>query len=123
SRRLGHGFTIALGLVGWAVVIGAPALGWVDAPPAPNASVAMFIVVILAARALAFRLIEGTVLSLDSSYYVAAALCVGADEAGRLVALALTVDAFVRLANARREGRIDPDGWWAELGYVVYFGG
>src|SRR5438445_335603 len=44
-------------------------------------------------------------------------------RAGRLVALARTVDAAVRLAIARRRGRPDPDGAWAELGYVVYFGG
>ncbi len=123
SRWLGHAFTIALGLLGWAVVIGLPALGWLPVAPAPALAIVVFVTVILAARALAFRLVEGSVLALDSAYYVAAALCVGAVEAGRLVALALTFDAFVRLANARRERRVDPDGWWAELGYVLYFGG
>src|SRR5207253_2278065 len=82
-----------------------------------------FIIVILAARALAFRIVEGSVLSLDSAYYVAAALCVGSVEAGRLVALALTVDATVRLAIARHLRRVEPEGWWKELGYVLYFGG
>jgi diguanylate cyclase (GGDEF)-like protein len=123
SRWLGHGFTIALGVLGWAVVLGLPALGVLPTTPAPALAIVLFVTVILAARALAFRLIEGSVLALDSAYYVAAALCVGAVEAGRLVALALTVDAFVRLANARRERRFDPDGWGAELGYVLYFGG
>jgi diguanylate cyclase (GGDEF)-like protein len=83
----------------------------------------MFATVILAARALAFRLIEGSVLSLDSAYYVAATLCVGTVEAGRLVALALTLDAFARLVAARRRGQVNAEGWFAELAYVVYFGG
>jgi diguanylate cyclase (GGDEF)-like protein len=139
SRSVGHGFTIALGLLGWLVVLVAPVLGVVT-PTAPNAfSVAMFAVVILAARALAFRLpgkqrhvdpegreasvVEGSVLSLDSAYYVAAALCVGSVQAGRLVALALSIDAAARLWIARRDGRSDSDGRWAALGYVLYFGG
>ena len=66
--------------------------------------IALFVVVILTARALAFRLVEGSVLSLDSAYYVAAALCVGAVDAGRLVAIALTVDASARLYFTRRQG-------------------
>jgi diguanylate cyclase (GGDEF)-like protein len=123
SRSIGHGFTIALGLLGWGVVLGFPALGILEAAPASARSIALFVIVILAARALAFRLIEGSVLSLDSAYYVAAVLSVGSIDAGRIVAVSLTLDAFVRLANARREGRVDPDGPWAELGYVVYFGG
>ena len=109
--------------MGWAVLIAFPILGWLHTAPEPAGATVLFVTVILAARALAFRIVEGSVLSLDSSYYVAAALCVGSVDAGRLVALALTVDAFVRLANARREGRVDPDGWWAEAGYVLYFGG
>ena len=121
-RWIGHAFTIAIGLIGWFVVLGIPALGWVASDPAEHAlPIVLFVVVILTARALAFRLVAGSVLSLDSSYYVAAALCVGSVEAGRLVALALTVDAAARLAIARRKK--DPSTWWAELGYVLYFGG
>jgi diguanylate cyclase (GGDEF)-like protein len=120
KRTAGHALTIALGVIGWTVVLA----GSLTAHSAPSAlSVVLFIVVILAARALAFRLAEGSVLALDSAYYVAAVLCVGTFEAGRLVAVALTVDASVRLAIARSQGRSDPDGWWAELGYVLYFGG
>ena len=85
-------------------------------------SIAMFVSSSSRARALAFRLVEGTVLSLDSAYYVAAALCVGSVEAGRLVAVALTIDASVRLALAPPR-HVEPDGWFAELAYVVYFGG
>ncbi|MEO6777550.1 MAG: sensor domain-containing diguanylate cyclase [Kofleriaceae bacterium] len=125
-RRLGHTFTIGIGLAGWFVVLGLPALHVVanDLPAGPL-SIGMFVTVILAARALAFRL-EESVLSLDSAYYVAAALCVGTVEAGTLVALALTVDASVRLALALRKGRDPaggPDGWSAAVGYILYFGG
>jgi diguanylate cyclase (GGDEF)-like protein len=82
--------------------------------------VALFFAVILAFRALAFRLVEGSVLSLDSAYYVAAALCVGTAGAGRIVAVALTVDAAARLWARHRAGR---DASWADVGYVLYFGG
>ncbi len=121
---LGHAYTVVLGVLGWFVVLGLPVVGVLPADPFAGVfPVVLFVVVILAARALAFRLVEGSVLSLDSAYYVAAALCVGSSEAGRLVALALTVDASARLVSARRRGRGDPDGWWAELGYILYFGG
>lgn len=123
-RRGGHLFTIALGVLGWGVVLALPALGVLPEPTRTDPLwTALFVIVILAARALAFRLVEGSVLSLDSAYYVAAALCVGSVGAGRLVAIALTIDASVRLYLARRHGRVDADGWWAELGYVLYFGG
>ena len=123
-RNAGHLFTIALGVLGWGVVLLLPALGVLPAPIKTDPLwIALFVIVILAARALAFRLVEGSVLSLDSAYYVAAALCVGSVGAGRLVAIALTLDASARLYYARRRGRIDADAWWAELGYVLYFGG
>jgi putative methionine-R-sulfoxide reductase with GAF domain len=123
-HTLGHVFTIALGLLGWIVVLAFPAFGVLPKdPPAGIMSVTMFVLVILGARALAFRLVEGSVLSLDSAYYVAAALCVGSLEAGRLVALALTLDASARLALARRRGQFNSDGPFAELAYVIYFGG
>jgi diguanylate cyclase (GGDEF)-like protein len=124
ARPAGQLFTIALGLAGWAVVLGLPALGVVpNLAPTPLLSIALFIVVMLAARALAFRLVEGSVLSLDSAYYVAATLCVGTVGASRIVAVALTLDAAARLYHVRRRGRADPALWWTELGYVLYFGG
>jgi diguanylate cyclase (GGDEF)-like protein len=124
TRPAGHLFSIALGLAGWAVVLGLPALGVLPEPtPTPPLWIALFIIVILAARALAFRMIEGSVLSLDSAYYVAATLCVGSVGAGRIVGIALTLDAAVRLYYARSVGRADPSGWRAELGYILYFGG
>jgi diguanylate cyclase (GGDEF)-like protein len=124
ARPAGQLFTIALGLAGWAVVLGLPSLGVLSNPtPTPPLWIALFILVILAARALAFRLVEHSVLSLDSAYYVAATLCVGTIGASRIVAVALTIDAGARLVLARWRGRADPAGWWAELGYVLYFGG
>ncbi|HET7505532.1 MAG TPA: sensor domain-containing diguanylate cyclase [Kofleriaceae bacterium] len=123
ARPAGPLFTIALGLAGWAVVAGLPAAGVLPpAAPTPLLWSALFILVILAARALAFRLVEGSVLSLDSAYYVAATLCVGTISASRIVALALTIDAAARLYNAHRLGRAEPVGWWS-IGHVLYFGG
>jgi diguanylate cyclase (GGDEF)-like protein len=120
---VGQALAILVGILGWGVVLGLPALG-VLPHPEPTAAlwIVLFVLVILAARALAFR-VEGSVLSLDSAYYVAAALCVGSVGAGRLVAVALTLDASVRLYLARQRKRPDPGGWIAELGYVLYFGG
>ena len=123
-RRAGHLFTIGLGVLGWLVVFALPVFGILPEPTRTDPLwIALFVIVILAARALAFRLVEGSVLSLDSAYYVAAAMCVGAIGAGRLVAIALTVDASLRLYYRRQRGREDPDGWFAEIGYVLYFGG
>lgn len=121
-RSAGHVFTIVLGVLGWGVVLLLPVLGILPQASHTEALwIALFVVVILSARALAFRLVEGSVLSLDSAYYVAAALCVGSVGAGRLVAIALTVDASARLYFARKRGVAGP--WWTELGYVLYFGG
>jgi diguanylate cyclase (GGDEF)-like protein len=106
------------------VVLGLPALGVLPQPaPTPALWIALFIVMILGVRALAFQPVEDAVLSLDSAYYVAATLCVGSVSAGRIVAVALTLDAAVRLYYVRKDGRSDPSEWWAELGYVLYFGG
>jgi len=117
-------FTIALGLAGWAIVLGFPALGVLPKPtPTPALWIALFVVVILAARALAFRLAEGSILSLDSAYYVAATLCVGATNAGRIVAVALTVDAATRMVRRQRAGPAAPNERWVDVGEVVYFGG
>jgi len=120
ARPVGQAFTIAIGLIGWGIVFGLPMTGVLPEPePTAVLWIALFVIVILAARALAFR-VEGSVLSLDSAYYVAAALCVGSVGAGRLVAVALTIDASVRLIVARRRHE---GGVLAELGYVLYFGG
>jgi diguanylate cyclase (GGDEF)-like protein len=124
GRRAGQLFTITLGILGWAVVLGLPernalpASGWTSGP-----WIALFFVVILSARALAFRIVAGSVLSLDSAFYVAATLCLGATAAGRIVAVALTIDSAARLYQARNQGRQDASDVWSALGYVLYFGG
>jgi hypothetical protein len=124
ARAAGHLFTIGIGLAGWAVVLGLPAVGILpQRAPTTALWITLFIVVILAARALAFRPVEGSVLSLDSAFYVAATLCLGSVAAGQIVAAALTVDAAARLYYTHKRGRADPAGWRAELGYVLYFGG
>ena len=123
TRSGGHLFTIALGLGGWAVVVGLPELRALPGPQTPVLWIAMFIAVILAARAMAFRPASDSVLSLDSAYYVAAALCVGSFSAGRIVAVALTLDAAARLYLTRARAHSDSAVSWTELGYVVYFGG
>src|SRR5689334_773754 len=79
---------------------------------------ALFVVVILAARSLAFRLVPESVLSLDSAFFVAATMCLGALPAGRMVGLALTIDALVRMLR-----RSERAAWREELAYVLYFGG
>ena len=128
ARSVGQAFTIAVGVLGWGVVLALPALGIVPEPePTAALWIALFVIVILAARALAFRLVEDSVLSLDSAYYVAAALCVGSVGAGRLVAAALTLDASVRLYFTRAKKLPNPDGGErslaADLSYILYFGG
>jgi diguanylate cyclase (GGDEF)-like protein len=124
TRPGGHLFTIALGLAGWAVVLGLPELRGLESPhQTPVLWTALFIVVILAARAMAFRPASHSVLSLDSAYYVAATLCVGTFPAGRIVAVALTLDAAARLYVTRSRVRSESSLSWTELGYVLYFGG
>ena len=120
------GFTLLVGVLGWAALV-----AWsVMAPAAPTHDgslvFAVFLVVILATRAMAFRLVPDSVLSLDTGFYVAATAALGPLAAGRLVALALTLDSLVRLIDAlradRRRGR-GPVDVGERLAYVVYFGG
>ncbi len=65
------------------------------------------------------------VLSLDTGFYIAAALCLGSVNAGRLVALALTLDALIRLlgADSAAPRRQRGGSWSDDLVYVLYFGG
>jgi hypothetical protein len=114
--------TFALGIAGWISLGIGSGLGRGGAST-PAAWTALFFFVILASRALAFHPVKGSVLSLDSAFYVAAVLCAGPIEAGLLTAVALTIDAAVRLVRSRRRRRADGERWSGELGYVVYFGG
>ena len=119
------GFSLALGVLGWAVLI---AGSWIPqlavAPPATDvpAAFVLFLVVILAARSLAFRPVPERVLALDAGYYVAAVVCLGSLPAGRLVAIALTLDSLLRLVLACRPGRVQESRGDA-VGYAFYFGG
>ncbi len=96
-----------------------------DGAHASAAWTTLFFAVILASRALAFHPVKGSVLSLDSAFYVAAVLCIGPIEAGRLTAAALTIDAAARLFGARARGREHGGRGRGldDLGYVLYFGG
>lgn len=121
-KSAGQGFTIALGAIGWSLIVLLPLVGVLPAAVhMPTLPAALFVIVILASRAMAFRLADESVLSLDAAYYVAAALCVGSISAGRLVAIALTLDAATRLWIRYRRGRVER--WTPELGYILYFGG
>jgi diguanylate cyclase (GGDEF)-like protein len=120
-------FMALLGFGGWAVLLAAhmvpesPAGGAMsDTPPLPFL---IFLVVIVAARSMAFPLFTKTIVSLDSAFYVAATICLGSVTAGFLVAIALTLDALSRLfVTGKRLARRRPD-WIEALTYVVYFGG
>src|SRR5689334_12421122 len=119
-------FCLIVGLVGWSALLVASYVPALAPPPGPSAgplAFALFLLVILAARGLAFRPVPERVLSLDTAFFVAASLCLGSLAAGRLVALALTLDSLFRLLGAERARRV-PDGGWAEaLAHVLYFGG
>jgi diguanylate cyclase (GGDEF)-like protein len=119
-------FTVGLGLAGWGFLLGLTYLP--ELAPAPGGVTGtlpflLFLIVIVAARAMAFRLVPESVLSLDSGFYVAAAICLGSASAGRMVALALTLDSLLRLLQAERAGRRSNERWADALAYVLYFGG
>jgi diguanylate cyclase (GGDEF)-like protein len=119
--------TCAIGLVGWgflAVATHVPGFG-TDATPRPDAlSFVLFLIVIVAARAMATRLLPDAAVALDSGFYVAAAVSLGSVTAGRLVALALTVDAVSRMAAWNQQPAPGPRTRWPDaLAFVLYFGG
>lgn len=112
------GFTLLVGALGWGVLAGW-ALDASSLAPTHHGPVtfAVFLLVILATRAMAFRIVPDSVLSLDTGFHVASAAALGPIGAGLLVALALTIDSIVRFLRARQ-----PRG--AErFAYVLYFGG
>ena len=105
------------------MVLGLPAVGVFPgallAPATPGLWIALFFAVILTSRAIAFRGVDANALSLDSAYYVAATLCVGSINAGRIVALALATEAAARWAWQRRlGGRAARPGDASELPFV-----
>ena len=101
-------FMALCGLVGWAALAFCPSLpGITPAPARPLGALpfVLFLLVIVAARGLAFRMLPETLVSLDSAFYIAAVVCLGSVPAGRLVALALTLDALLRLLGFDAGGR------------------
>jgi len=114
-----------LGIAGWATIIATFYLP--TAPAAPESAgivpFALFLVVIVGARSMAFELLPRTVVSLDSAFYVAAAVILGSVTAGRLVALALTLDSLLRLMGTTRRNRERAPYWPESFAYVMYFGG
>jgi diguanylate cyclase (GGDEF)-like protein len=118
--------TCAVGLLGWGFLAAAsywPGFG-VGSPAAPDElSFVLFLVVIVAARAMATRLLPDARVALDSAFYVAAAVSLGSVTAGRLVALALTVDSVSRLALWNQAAPESRQRWREALAFIVYFGG
>ena len=115
-----------LGLAGWTFL--ALATYWPGFAPVPPAqpdvlAFAMFLIVIVAARAMATRLLPDTAVALDSGFYVAATICLGSVPSGRLVALALTVDSVWRIAHARHESGPDKVPLREAASFLLYFGG
>jgi diguanylate cyclase (GGDEF)-like protein len=129
TRPLPHrpalGFSLALGAIGWALVIAAPWLGVAAPPPATDEAwtFVLFLGVILAGRGLAYHPVPDRVIAIDTAYFVAASLVLGSLPAGRLVAIALTADSVLRLVQAARRGRLANASLGDELGYAFYFGG
>jgi diguanylate cyclase (GGDEF)-like protein len=118
--------SLAVGLLGWAALLAPsiiPAWAPASAPATGAPALLFFAAVILAARGLAFRPVPERVLALDTAFFVAAAVCLGALPAGRMVAVALTVDSLTRILILARTGRLAAVSWVDEVGYAIYFGG
>jgi diguanylate cyclase (GGDEF)-like protein len=126
NRAAAIAFSVVLGLLGWAYLIAAPWLPALAVHPSPRSDLLpllIFAAVILGIRAMAVRMLQHLVLSLDSAFYVGASLCLGALAAGRMVAIALTVDALVRFLVARRRRDAEAADGVMSVAYVLFFGG
>ncbi|MBL8626237.1 MAG: sensor domain-containing diguanylate cyclase [Myxococcales bacterium] len=112
-------FTVALTALGWGVLVGHGVHAGGFADRAGPVAFLGFVAVVAAARALAFR-VGPSVLSLDSAFYVAAAVAVGPVAAGVMVAVTLSADALARpwFGPRRRDARMGE-----RLLYAAYFGG
>ena len=122
ERRAHIAFMALFGIAGWIALAWAARSLPVPARSSELLSFTLFFSVIAGARLLAFRVLPETLVSLDSSFYVAASVCLGTLQAGRLVATALTVDALLRLlgsdASTRRQQKPGES-----LAFVLYYGG
>ncbi len=126
SRPLALVISALLGAVGWgflAVATYRPGFGPETVTQPDVLAFAMFLIVIVAARAMATRLLPDTAVALDSGFYVAATICLGSVASGRLVALALTVDSVWRIAHARHEGGAERVRLPEAASFLIYFGG
>jgi diguanylate cyclase (GGDEF)-like protein len=127
-RRAAHlAFMSGFAVLGWGALLAAtylPGLGLGEPRHAGILPLATFFAVIVAARRMAMPMLPRVVVSLDTGFYVAAALCLGSTHAGRIVAVALTLDTLIRLFERESVLRRARDGSWLEdLIYVLYFGG
>lgn len=119
-------FMAFFGLLGWGALIAAtyiPAFGPPGVRATDTLSFSLFLLVIVASRSMAFRMLPETLVSLDSAFYIAAVVCLGSVTAGRLVAIALTLDALLRLLGADAAGKKPRAPWSESLTFVIYFGG
>jgi diguanylate cyclase (GGDEF)-like protein len=125
SRRPAQlAFTVALAALGWGVLVGHGVHAGGFADRAGPVAFIGFVAVVAAARALAFR-VGPSVLSLDSAFYVAAAVAVGPVAAGVMVAVTLTADALARpWFGPRRRGARPPSPPARDRALdAAYFGG
>lgn len=116
----------ALGAISWcalAVALWSDSFGPISVARPDWLAFAMFLVVIVASRAMAFPLFRDSIVSLDSGFYVAAAVCLGSMVSGALVAVALLVDSVSRVVIEPRERARGVSAWLAALVYGLYFGG
>jgi diguanylate cyclase (GGDEF)-like protein len=123
----GHTVFMALfGTLGWAALLAVtyvPGFGPDSVRVPPALSFTLFFLTIVGVRGMAFRMLPETVVSLDSAFYIASVVCLGSATSGRLVALALTLDALLRLLRADAAGK-NPQGTFLQnLTFVIYFGG
>ncbi|RMH36052.1 MAG: sensor domain-containing diguanylate cyclase [Deltaproteobacteria bacterium] len=124
-RALHVAFTMALAVLGWGLLAAATVIpGW--APASARASdavaVAAFLLVIVVARRMALPMLPQVAVSLDTGFLIAAAVCLGSVTSGWLVAVALSLDAFVRRLGERRANPV-AHTWLDDIAYVLYFGG
>src|SRR5262245_50048035 len=124
--KKGHLVYMAVfGALGWALLLAAtylPDFGPQSAHAPSALSLCLFFLVIVGVRGMAFQMLPETVVSLDSAFYIASVVCLGSATSGRLVALALTLDALLRLLRADASGKRPAATFTENLAFVVYFG-
>jgi diguanylate cyclase (GGDEF)-like protein len=117
-------FMIVFALAGWGALVAVTLTRGVGAG-APPLAFAAFLLVVVAVRVMATRMLPASPLSLDSAFYIASAACLGAVAAGWLVAVALTLDALLRHVGVdpvARRARAPRSSFAAKV-FVPYYGG